>query len=79
MSPNQQFRQKKNTKHGSTNASGQSSLRIVSLFLSIVMYKGWNPNMRNLPISQVEYSLRLIYYWISHYIMSNNSTETSKA
>ena len=58
--------------------TGQISLRIFFHFLSIAIYKRWNPNRQNLPISQVKYSFYLIYYWIFHWIMSNNSTETPK-
>ena len=58
MRPNQQFGQK-NIKQGSTNASGQSSLRIFFLVLRYInnetqIYK------KNFPISQEEYSLCLI-------------------
>ena len=57
---------KKHTKQGSINASDQNSLRIFFPFflLSITMYKRCNPNIQNLPISQLEHSLCLRYYWI---------------
>ena len=55
MSPNQQFEEESSYK--------QDHWEYFS-FLSIAMYKRCNPNMPNLPISQVGYSLCLIYYWI---------------
>ena len=55
MSPNQEFEEESSYK--------QDHWEYFS-FLSIAMYKRCNPNMPNLPISQVGYSLCLIYYWI---------------
>ena len=81
MSPNQQFEQKKcKAKFHQCFRSKliENRFSFFSFFLSMAMYKRWKPNMENLPISQVKYSLCLIYYSIFHCIMSNNSTETSK-
>ena len=55
MSPNQQFEERSSYK--------QDHWEYFS-FLSIAMYKWCNPNMPNLPISQVGYSFCLMYYWI---------------
>ena len=57
MRPNQQFVLKKNPTQCSTSASGQISLRIFC-------YKLCNPNMQNLSICQLEYSICVTYYWI---------------
>lgn len=54
MSPNQQFEERSSYKQDHWEY----------FFLSIASYKWCNPNMPNLPISQVGYSFCLMYYWI---------------
>ena len=44
------------------------------IFFSMAMYKRCNPNIQNLPISLLEYSLCLIYYWVFYWTIYNNST-----